>query len=314
MANFNYAFIWGPVGTFIVGYFLWRVQKDRVKLHYFLTETESFVATDSYLKFYSVKILSAGNKMIEAIDVDISFCDGKIDRITDDKKIRDLVKSDEKVNFKIDRLNPKDSLSFTITIRESKKGAAKPEVSISGKGATAVDKTTSQGKSKIPGIGWAVIGFIACAVYIIGLENILSTSNDTDTGGQPERIQKIFCILNKAKLSSEFVTIVNAHDDLSYVGTAFHLTHEYLKDTIPDKRYIDGLKLISQSNDIANTSKGTVYYLLYKIYKKEKNVVLADEYLQKCKNETPVMYEKFMEQDADYDLESLQKALQSQTN
>lgn len=292
------------IGSLIVGFTLWYFQRKKLKLHYYLTETESFNANNAYLKYYTIKLANAGNEMIESILVDISFQDGKIDKITDNKTIQNLKQQDSELEFSIERLNPKDNLNFTITVLENKKDASNTNIKISGKGTTAVNKTESQTKSsKAP--FFFLSGFIIATIYVLALDYLTAPNTET----KPDRIENIFIILNRAKLSREFATIVHNHDDLSYEGTAFYLTHAYLKDSVRSDTYINALKEISEVDGIAENSKGVIYYLLYKIYTMEQKKVEAESYLEKCKNECTGLYEKLIGQDEFYDL----KALKAQT-
>ena len=82
-----------------------------------------------------------------------------------------------------------------------------------------------------------------------------------------------------------------------------------MKDSLNKEKYVNALKLISKIGDISDNSKGVVYYLIFKIRKDDNNPVEADEYLQKCKTETPLMYEQLMEQDQYYNLDSLKNCI-----
>jgi hypothetical protein len=61
------------------------------------------------------------------------------------------------------------------------------------------------------------------------------------------------------------------------------------------------------SLEMAPASRGFLLYLLGKIEQFRKNNEKAIEWLEKCKNETPLMYEFLMAQDPGYDLGIVQK-------
>jgi hypothetical protein len=133
---------------------------------------------------------------------------------------------------------------------------------------------------------------------------------------KPDTIENVFAILNKAQLSFLFPQIIRANDNISYVGTSFYLTNSYLKDTGNKEKYMTALKGIADLKDdvISKSSKGMIYYLIYKIDKKENNLIEATEYLQKCEKETPSMYKHLIAQDQYYNLDSLQIKITSHKN
>lgn len=306
MINFSVIeWIAGIIGTITAGYIVYRMTAKRLKINYYLTETDSFDTEEGYIKYYTLKIANAGNKLIESIHVDISFHDGKIGKITDNRLIEELNKSDENISFNIQHLNPNENLNCIITVLESKKGTSKPTITIRGKGANATDKSSSLDRSGDKSYGIA-IGFFLGIGLIMGLVYAQNPSTD-----KQDKIETIFFTLNKAGASHIFPKVISIDDNISYVGTGFQLIHGYLKDTGNSERYINALKGISELDDISQNSKGVILYLIYKIKKREKNIVEATEYLQKCKTETPVIYRKLMENDKYYDLNNLQLLLKN---
>lgn len=80
-----------------------------------------------------------------------------------------------------------------------------------------------------------------------------------------------------------------------------------MKDTPNKEKYTNALRGITLVENIAPSTKGMIYYLLAKIEQNSNNPIIAEEYLTKCKIETPLMYAYLMEQDKYYDLTRLSK-------
>jgi hypothetical protein len=296
--------------TIVTGLTIAYFQRIRLRLNYYVTETESYDSNYGYLKFYTVKIYNPGSKMVEAVNFKTSFSDGKIDKITDNDLIKDLKISDNNLSFNVDYIVSKENLSFTITIKEAKKGASKSEIKIRAKDAKITEKTNS--KNKLDG-GSFFVGIVVGMVVFLAVD-YFTTPDPEVIPPKADKIENVFSILNHSQLSYIFPQIINSNDDMSYVGTAFYLTHSYLIDTLNHERYVRALKLLSQIDDISLNSKGAIYYLIFKIRKRENNNIESDIYLQKCKQETPFMYNQLMEQDQYYDLDSLRNAIIKNNN
>jgi hypothetical protein len=294
------------VFTLICNIIYRRITKDKLMLHYILSESGLFPIDGGQGKFYNIKIKNNGNKIIEDINAEISFVNGKIKDVQLDKSIQ-LQKTLDQLSFNIKYLNPKAEIDCVITIGEGAQNS-KPIIKISGKGATASDKTEKESKST-----WGPILLSGEIGIIIGLfiygYFLDPSSTSSVVSGKPDKIENVFSILNKAQLSHLFPQIINKNEDISYVRTAFYITHSYLKESGEAAKYITALKGLARIEDIAPDSKGTIYYLIYKINSRVKNNTEAKEYLQKCQTETPLIYQNFIEQDQYYNLDSLQNWL-----
>ena len=295
----------GTVLTFIANVIINKLQKVKLLLHYTVAESGLFPINGIPGKFYNIKIKNDGNERIDDIDTIITFPNGKIKEAQ--VKLHKPVsfeQTTDQINFNVKYLNPTDEIDCVITIEEGVQ-ESKPIIKACGKGATASCKTVVEKKSK-----WGLIilsGEIGLLIGLIVSGNFLNTSSmSNETLGKPEKIENIFSVLNKAQLPHLFPQIIKINENISYVGTAFFITHSYLKDSCNEERYINALKGLAKIDDIASSSKGTIYYLIYKIEDKEKNDNVAKEYLQKCQTETPLMYQSFIEQDQYYNLDSLQ--------
>ncbi len=128
--------------------------------------------------------------------------------------------------------------------------------------------------------------------------------------GKPTREQFIFAIFNRSGLSDKFPILVENVGDISFWRTGLFLMHSFLRDELRQDKYIQAAELLVQP-EMAPSSKGFILYLLGKMEQFRKNNEKAIEWFEKCKNETPLMYEHLMTQDPGYDLKSVQSYLLS---
>ncbi len=291
----------GIIIALFTGWFFWR-KREKLILSYTITESDFFPFHNEQGKYYAIKIANNGGKLIKNITVDISISDAEIETVTTHELMNNLNKQANVVKFTVDILNPKEDINFVITSKV--KETSKPKIKIRGEGVNALEKSDVPSKSDITGtaIIWAFIGFLSALIFI----NVMAEETPIN-----DRIDNVFGILNKAGLPHVFHQIIEHHDDLTYEGTAFYLVNAYLKDTANGTKYITALKNISSIPDIALKSKGVAYYLIYKIDVKSKNMIEANKYLEKCKKETPDTYEYLIEQDQNYNLDSIQTHLKN---
>ena len=128
--------------------------------------------------------------------------------------------------------------------------------------------------------------------------------------GKPTRAQLIFAIFNRSGLSDKFPILVGNVGDISFWRTGLFLMHSFLRDEPQQDNYIQAAELLL-SLEMAPSSKGFVLYLLGKMEQFRKDNQKAIEWFDKCKNETPLMYEHLMTQNPGYDLKSVQRYLLS---
>lgn len=128
--------------------------------------------------------------------------------------------------------------------------------------------------------------------------------------GKPKREQVTFSILNRAGLSSELPDLLAVSGDgLPFWKTGLFLMHSYLINRNNASKYVDALNQIANVDFIAPSSKGFILYLAGKIERQEGNTDSAISYFEKCKAETPLMYELLMTQDPAYDLNTVREEL-----
>ncbi len=279
------------------------LERKKTSLSYFIAETDFLHSDDRLEKCYSIRIFNDGDKRIKSITADIIISVGGKVKIASHKRLKSTQQiKPNHIEFTIEDLNCKEEINLVAITTGEIEQTSKPLINIRAEGVNALEKSNSQGSIWAGRIIAAEIGiFIGICIPII--VDIFSPVVPPD---KPDRIENIFSILNKAQLSSMFPELVKEHDDISYVGTAFHLVHCYLKDTSNEEKYIKALKDIADIGDISASSKGVIYYLIYKIDARTKDKKEAEEYISKCKVETPVMYQHLIEQDQYYNLDSLQ--------
>lgn len=129
--------------------------------------------------------------------------------------------------------------------------------------------------------------------------------------GHPEREHQVFAILNKSGLGFILPTLLATGDELPYWKTGLYIMHVYLTDKKYAKKYVDALDQLSRTEAIVPSSKGFLLYLAGKIEQDQGNSKKAIEYLERCKKETPLMYDHLMAQDPAYDLRALERVITS---
>jgi len=95
----------------------------------------------------------------------------------------------------------------------------------------------------------------------------------------------------------------------TYRNTGYFLFHTYLVDLKRKNNYIEALEDLGQINGMANTSKATIYYLLYKIYTEQNDNTNAIRVIKECESVAPLLYAELMKNDKYYDINSLRKSL-----
>lgn len=133
----------------------------------------------------------------------------------------------------------------------------------------------------------------------------LETSNRQREQGLPENEQVIFRLLISAKLSN-LIPEFMLNGEITFWQTGLFLTHAYAKDKANGVKYVNAMKEILNTPNIAPSSKGFIYYLLSRIELDRGQNEEAELYLKSCQKETPLMYEFLIERDRDFKIDDLQ--------
>lgn len=127
--------------------------------------------------------------------------------------------------------------------------------------------------------------------------------------GKPEREQLIFVALNKANLSDLIPGLMSSGEGVPFWRAGLYVMHSFLVDQKRGDSYLLAMESLAETDSIAPASRGFILYLAGKICqemgKSEKAIVL----FQKCKTETPLMYDFLMEQDPAYNLSAVRDFL-----
>jgi len=129
-----------------------------------------------------------------------------------------------------------------------------------------------------------------------------------DQGG-PDREQIIFAVMSRAGLAHRFIDLAFTADETSFWRTGVVLLDGFLRDEQNRGQYVSALEALVGVSEMAPRSRGFNYYLLSKMEKYRGNSEASARWLEKCRTETPLMYEHVMGQDTAFDLEALRLEL-----
>lgn len=292
--------------SLLVSLIAWLIQREKFKLSYTLTESGLFPTDTGTGKYYTIKVINNGNRLINGIEASISITDATVKRITDHTFIKNLVTTANQIDFRVDHLNAKEEFSFVITTEDAKNSTG-INLSIRGIGATAKDRTKTA--SRIDRTGTIIlcieIGFL---LGIITLPLLTPEVGSDKELKKPDHIENIFFVLNKNHAVALLPQLVTLSDDHPYASTALMLMEGYIKDSINYSIYISSLKDLALE-DVTENTRGFIYYLIYKIDTRQKKHEEAGEYREKCKRESPSMYEHLMAHDMYFNLDSVAKKI-----
>lgn len=323
----------------IIGLLLWQIKKERLLIEYDIVESELFPKDEGFGRYFVCKLKNSGNQAVENIIYKFGTKKGKIESVNYSKPemFKTGSQDDLFVNGKIPLLNPKEELSLTITISEANEDSY-PAFEARATGITATKKLTDIAPAYFQTIlSVVILAFTISAAFVtwtsikqskvsntienIGkfedynkkrqeLEKLSQKLKKEKQQGKPEREQIIFSILNRSGLSSELPDLLSASGDgLPFWKTGLFLMHSYLLNKKNASNYVDALNQMANVDFLAPSSKGFILYLVGKIEKQEGHTNSAIKYFEKCKTETPLMYELLMTQDPAYDLGSIRQKL-----
>ena len=325
--------------TFITGLALWSIKKQRLILVYRISESGTFPIASTQAKYFIIELKNRGNQPIENCNLSIDFDQGKILNyvFSDDKLNIDVSNTESSILCKIPLLNSHEVLKTTITI-EGDPHISNPKVNARAVGVTAKLETEEDYTNiimyAIPVVALSItLGFAGSSIVSwifpstnteviseltkqtkIRIDSILARldSLQLSTSIQPDREDIIFAILNKCRLSHIFARLIASREEISYRNTGYYLLYCCLKDEKNKEKYLDAMNQIISVKEIAAGSKSLIYYLLSKLEQNYAHNNLSIKYLRECEKAAPEIYNHLMEQDAQFDINSLKKwALQN---
>jgi hypothetical protein len=128
--------------------------------------------------------------------------------------------------------------------------------------------------------------------------------------GKPERTQEIFNCLNQNGLTYLFFKLLNLGDGISYLNTGFILFAEFLNTSTDQDKILKTIQSLTNF-EMAPSSKGMLYYLAGKMESIKNNHEKVNYWLNKCKDEYPLMYKFLMENDGNFDINQLRDRLKN---
>ena len=317
----------------LVGYILWQIKRDRAALTYEMTESDNFPRESGIGKYFVIKLRNSGNKAIEKINLNIDFDSDVIETATfsDVSLLTDLDKTNAYIRSVLPLLNPREVFSITVTTL-SKNQISSPKIVARAIGTTALPREFSATSSLFPHLlitvavalvsvfaGYYVVWDIFNPKSIKRIEVIKSDVDELKSRfekdrqkfeqGEPESQQYIFSVFNRAGISYLFPELIEKNGEVLYWKTGAFLMHKFLKDHRNRDKYINAMEILIDAKDIAPSSLGFNLYLLSKMEQHIGNKEKAKNYLEQCKNKTPLMYDYLMSQDDYYDTKALELLL-----
>lgn len=123
--------------------------------------------------------------------------------------------------------------------------------------------------------------------------------------GEPGTEQIIFSIINRAGLAHKFFELAVGGEGITYRQTGIFLVHCYLTDAPNRDKYLAAMEALASETKVSASSKGFNLYLLGKMEQARGNSQAAIKWLERCRQEAPLMYEHLMSQDPAFDLAAI---------
>lgn len=321
--------------TFLVGIALWAIKRQRKGLEYEIIASESFPhgeKTGKYYKYYVIRLRNSGNVAVQDTQFRGSCEQGMIEsaRWSDPSLVADISTSESTVECVVPLLNPRERIALTITtVGDHVFSFLK--VDARAVGVTATAKSDDSGTWSLGLVAefltyGVVLALVALLMYwmtgnlqrsITGLTSDIQerTANveqhlKEEHQGKPDTAQIIFAILNRAGVGHLISQLVVTSQDITYWGTGLVLVNSFLLDQENSQKYVTALEELVKT-PMAASSLGFNLYLLSKVERFRGNAAKANDYLELCKQETPLMYQHLMQQDQYFDLKLLQKQLRT---
>lgn len=321
--------------AFLVGVALWSIKRERKGLEYEIIASESFPhgeKTGKYYKYYVIRLRNSGNVAVQDTRFRVSCEQGMIEssRWSDPSLVADISTSESTSECIVPLLNPRERIALTITtIGDHVLSFLMVEARAIGVTATAKSDdsaTWSLGLvAEFLPYG-VVLALLTLLIYwmtanmqrsITGLtSNLERRTADIEqhlreeSQGRPDSTQIIFAILNRAGVGHLTSQLVATSQDITYWGTGLLLLNPFLLDQANSQKYVTALEELVKT-PMPASSLGFNLYLLSKAERFRGNTAKANDYLEQCKQETPLMHQHLMQQDQYFDLRLLQKQLRT---
>jgi len=327
--------------TFLVGLALWIIRRERKLLEYEVIASEPFPHGARTGKYFIIRLRNSGNTPVQDTRLRVSFSQGTIEsaRCSDDRLVTDLRTEGSELECTYPLLNPGERLALTVTA-VGDRDISPPEVMARSLGVTATARREDSLSPYVTMVTSVVIVAGATTVLLVfwssrqqahiqeSIAKLAQSSPQVweaklekqkaelererreEAEGRPDSPQVVFAILNSAGPSHLMARLIETGQDVTYWKTGLLLVHSFLLDQSNGTKYVGALEQLV-ATPMAASSLGFNLYLLAKIEKFRGNRDKAVNYLERCKKETPLMYEHLMRQDPLYDLAALQRVRKS---
>lgn len=328
--------------TFLASVVLWAIKRERKGLEYAIIASESFPYGARNGKYHLILIglRNSGNVAVQDTRFAVSFEQGMIEssRWSDPELVVDISTSESKLECRVPLLNPRECIVLTITTIGDHV-ISSPKVEARAVGVTATDKsdnsTTSIFGVSAPGelteivvmlvtllvtvsaLWYYVIEPKTTAFHRSSIETLieertadLKQALKEESQGRPHGAHIIFAILNRAGVGHLISQLAATGQDATYWGTGLLLVNSFLLDQANSQKYVTALEELVKT-PMMEASLGFNLYLLSKVERFRGNTAKADDYMDRCKQKTPLMYQHLIQQDQYFDLRLLQKQLRT---
>ena len=313
--------------AFLFAYMMWLIRRERYRLEYSVSKSAPFPIDSRDACYFVTTLENTGNRPVTDITVRLCLHEASIVSVaaSDPALLRIVSQSSNNVEGIASLLNPGDSLQATLTaVGPSGKSAL--DVTARGTGATAVSKTQKSGMAlfvQLATVLAAVTAIVAVSTFVLSTrqtsvgERVAETAQRVEASdstltrlrhemarrdrerseGKPEPEELIISALVASGLSSTVPDLMS-WGDVSYWKTGLFLACEYARNPQGVDRYTTALSSLLNAPNVAPSSKGFILYLLSRIERERGNTARAEEYLARCKHDTPLMYDHLMQNDS----------------
>lgn len=281
------------------GMILFNLQFQKAELTYMPEKILPFNSQTQNLNIYHIKFENQGNKLAEEIIGEIELNPAKIKDVnfTSDFPLDLKLSNDSlRIKFSTTSLNPKESFKLSILATSDQTFPDAPVVKLRAKGIIGdkIEEDTYE-KEKLPFEKYLII--IASSVTFISLLTrsvIKSKGIGEKHSDDQEKVIAYLCgIYNLDKQVDRLLSLPNK---ASYWSEADRLTSIAIKSNSKDliSKIRDLLCDLLQYGEIADSSKGIIYFNIAKLEKKLANEIASNDYLEKAKKNIPKLVETRM--------------------
>lgn len=328
------------VGSVITGVVLWLIKRTRRRLVYSLVKLTEFKGGPggAVVGIHSLTLANRGNVELEDTEVTLTLDAGgefvAISAAEPELIPNGITTEKTRGRFRIPLLNPGESTEIAMTVGNPANAA--PKVVARARGVTAVEEAHGQDSGYF--IGPTVTGAITVGVAILGvfavlgplsslltdderlptLQSKLDSLNegmkqyraevDSMLKGKPEREQELFVLFNAAGVGDLYPQYL-AGGEMTYWRAGYFLFTRCVSDGARCRSYIRAMDRLLEISSQQPSSRAFNLYLAARMERMMGGNRKADIYLDRLKNDYPLMFDYLMREDASLDIEQLRRGL-----